>query len=133
MLDARKDRTRVTAGELHRRASVDVAADHARHSNAEPFPLWLRAPSAINVSSAINVLPLKAKIKQRVSGSPTRYYSFKLEITFCVRGVISPLLSNLVLDELDRELERRGHCFVRYADMPTTVRHDGAERRASGK
>jgi RNA-directed DNA polymerase len=30
--------------------------------------------------------------------------------------VISPLLSNLVLDELDRELERRGHGFVRYAD-----------------
>jgi hypothetical protein len=28
----------------------------------------------------------------------------------------SPLLSNLVLDELDRELERRGHYFVRYAD-----------------
>ena len=34
----------------------------------------------------------------------------------CVRGVISPLLSNIVLDELDRELERRGHRFVRYAD-----------------
>src|SRR5262249_21169607 len=31
-------------------------------------------------------------------------------------GPLSPLLSNLVLDELDRELERRGHCFVRYAD-----------------
>lgn len=26
------------------------------------------------------------------------------------------LLSNIVLDELDKELERRGHCFVRYAD-----------------
>ena len=31
-------------------------------------------------------------------------------------GPLSPLLSNLVLDELDQELERRGHCFVRYAD-----------------
>jgi len=31
-------------------------------------------------------------------------------------GPLSPLLSNLVLDELDRELERRNHCFVRYAD-----------------
>src|SRR6202158_2825716 len=31
-------------------------------------------------------------------------------------GLLSPLLSNLVLDELDRELERRGHRFVRYAD-----------------
>ncbi len=31
-------------------------------------------------------------------------------------GPLSPLLSNLVLDELDRELERRKLCFVRYAD-----------------
>src|ERR1035441_5683323 len=31
-------------------------------------------------------------------------------------GPLSPLLSNLVLDELDHELERRGHRYVRYAD-----------------
>lgn len=31
-------------------------------------------------------------------------------------GPLSPLLSNIVLDELDRELEQRGHRFARYAD-----------------
>jgi RNA-directed DNA polymerase len=31
-------------------------------------------------------------------------------------GPLSPLLSNLVLDEFDRELEQRGHRFARYAD-----------------
>ena len=31
-------------------------------------------------------------------------------------GPISPLLSNILLDELDKELERRGHTFCRYAD-----------------
>ena len=31
-------------------------------------------------------------------------------------GPLSPLLSNIVLDELDHELSRRGHRFVRYAD-----------------
>ena len=31
-------------------------------------------------------------------------------------GPLSPLLSNIVLDRLDKELERRGHRFVRYAD-----------------
>lgn len=31
-------------------------------------------------------------------------------------GPLSPLLSNIVLDELDKELERRGHTFCRYAD-----------------
>ena len=38
--------------------------------------------------------------------------------TFCniVGGVLSPLLSNLMLDDLDKELERRGHRFARYCD-----------------
>jgi group II intron reverse transcriptase/maturase len=40
---------------------------------------------------------------QRIAGTPQG-------------GPLSPLLSNVVLDELDKELERRGHRFVRYAD-----------------
>jgi len=45
-------------------------------------------------------------------------------------GPLSPLLSNLVLDELDKELERRGHCFVRYADdCNIYVRSERAGRR----
>ncbi|MDO9591873.1 MAG: group II intron reverse transcriptase/maturase, partial [Erysipelotrichaceae bacterium] len=31
-------------------------------------------------------------------------------------GPLSPVLSNIILDDLDKELERRGHRFVRYAD-----------------
>ena len=31
-------------------------------------------------------------------------------------GPLSPLLSNVLLDEVDKELERRGHAFARYAD-----------------
>jgi group II intron reverse transcriptase/maturase len=31
-------------------------------------------------------------------------------------GPLSPILANLILDEVDRELEKRGHTFVRYAD-----------------
>jgi len=31
-------------------------------------------------------------------------------------GPLSPLLANILLDDLDKELERRGHCFCRYAD-----------------
>jgi RNA-directed DNA polymerase len=45
-------------------------------------------------------------------------------------GPLSPLLSNLVLDELDRELKRRGHRFVRYADdCNIYVRSEKAGRR----
>ena len=39
-----------------------------------------------------------------------------MEVIFCVQGALSPLLSNLMLDVLDKELEKRGHRFVRYAD-----------------
>lgn len=42
-------------------------------------------------------------MEQRIKGTPQG-------------SPLSPLLSNIVLDELDKELERRGHCFVRYAD-----------------
>lgn len=41
---------------------------------------------------------------------------------------LSPLLSNIVLDELDKELERRGHCHVRYADDVKVF--VGSKRRA---
>lgn len=40
----------------------------------------------------------------------------KTEIGVPQGGPLSPLLSNIMLNELDRELERRGHRFVRYAD-----------------
>lgn len=42
-------------------------------------------------------------LEQRVAGTPQG-------------GPLSPLLSNIVLDELDKELESRGHSFCRYAD-----------------
>jgi group II intron reverse transcriptase/maturase len=42
-------------------------------------------------------------VSQRIKGTPQG-------------GPLSPLLSNIVLDELDKELERRGHSFARYAD-----------------
>ena len=45
-------------------------------------------------------------------------------------GPLSPLLSNLVLDELDRELERRGPRFVRYADDSNIYLR--SEREGSG-
>ena len=49
-------------------------------------------------------------------------------------GPLSPLLRNLVLDDLDRELTRRGLRFVRYADdCNIYVRSRRAGRAGDGK
>jgi RNA-directed DNA polymerase len=45
-------------------------------------------------------------------------------------GPLSPLLANVLLDEVDKELERRGHAFVRYADdLNVYVRSEKAGER----
>ncbi len=44
------------------------------------------------------------------------YGNLELEVTFCVGGVISPLLANVVLNHLDWSLADAGYRFARYAD-----------------
>jgi RNA-directed DNA polymerase len=48
-------------------------------------------------------IEVEGEVQQRERGTPQG-------------GPLSPLLANVTLDEVDKELERRGHCFVRYAD-----------------
>lgn len=38
------------------------------------------------------------------------------EVRMSQGGPLSPLLTNIMLNELDKEIERRGHRFVRYSD-----------------
>jgi len=48
-------------------------------------------------------------------------------------GPLSPLLANVLLDDVDKELERRGHAFVRYADdCNVYVRSERAGQRVMG-
>jgi RNA-directed DNA polymerase len=48
-------------------------------------------------------------------------------------GPLSPLLANILLDQLDKELERRGHRFARYADdMVILVKSQRAAQRVMG-
>ena len=61
----------------------------------------------------------------------SRQCSGKAHAAASAASAASPLLSNLVLDELDHELERRGHRYVRYADdCNTYVRSERAGHRA---
>src|SRR5256886_2166171 len=84
MLGALTSRTRVTTDALLREARFDAATVHERHSAGEPSPSWS------NGSCDITVLLFTTKIKQCVPFSPPHNCSFKLEIAFCVRGVIGP-------------------------------------------
>ncbi|HJS21686.1 MAG TPA: reverse transcriptase domain-containing protein, partial [Steroidobacteraceae bacterium] len=79
-----------------------------RSEAALGLPWWLD-------SCDISILPFTTQIKYALQTPPLRQ-ALKLKVTFCVRGVLSPLLANVLLDEVDKELEKRGHAFVRYAD-----------------
>ena len=79
------------------RVNHDILMDRLRRRVDDPAVLWLvRA----YLDSGIMV---DGVAQQRYQGTPQG-------------GPLSPLLANVLLDEVDRELERRGHCFVRYAD-----------------
>lgn len=69
---------------------------------------FLRAPISIN-----------GKLVKRRKGMPQG-------------SPLSPLLSNIVLNELDKELERRGHRYVRYADDFSIYLHSKAAARRVG-
>jgi RNA-directed DNA polymerase len=57
--------------------------------------------------------PLESLYQARpINTDPTYYTCF----CYVVGGAMSPLLSNIMLDPLDKELEKRGHQFARYAD-----------------
>jgi len=59
-------------------------------------------------------------VSQRTAGTPQG-------------GPLSPLLSNIILDELDKEVERRGHRYVRYADdLRVFLKSEAAADRTMG-
>src|ERR1700730_16061434 len=108
-LDAATDQNRAT-----KRQPVPPCWSPARATPAPPSPVRLSAPGSIAPCDII-VLRFATQIKHK-SGTPIHNGPLKAEVTFCVQGVLSPLLSNLVLNDLDKELTRRGHRFCRYAD-----------------
>jgi RNA-directed DNA polymerase len=83
---------------------------------------------------------LLAKIAERVSDKRLlKLIRAFLRAGVMETGLVSPAeegtpqggLSNIVLNELDQELERRGHRFTRYADDGNNLRPQSASRRTS--
>ena len=96
----------------HRRPRSAGPTGDTPHSTGAPCPLSSLAPRDINI------VLLTAQIKD-CPRPPSHDDAFELKVTFCVRGVISPLLSNIYLHVLDTVWTRR-HAqlgvLVRYAD-----------------
>lgn len=78
----------------------------------------------VNQSKLVEVLSRTIKDGRIISlihkflraGVVVRHKYEETEVGVPQGGPLSPLLSNIMLNELDKELERRGHRFVRYAD-----------------
>ncbi len=78
----------------------------------------------VNQSKLVEVLSRTIKDGRVISlihkflraGVVVRHKFEETEVGVPQGGPLSPLLSNIMLNELDKELERRGHRFVRYAD-----------------
>ena len=84
-------------------------ASCALHSAARPSEHRLIVPCDIDV------LPFTSQIKHR-TGPPSLDQTLKPEVTFCVQGVVSPLLSNILLTPFDKEMRQMGYRLTRWAD-----------------
>jgi len=95
-----------------------------------PFASWQPLPSAGEIFDRINHDVLIGRLQKRMSDAGIlrlirAYLSSGITRDGVVvsryqetpqGGPLSPLLANVLLDEVDKELERQSHCFVRYAD-----------------
>ena len=54
-------------------------------------------------TTAACILCFKTQVEHGYAVAPAANHPIESEVAFCVRGVLSPLLSNLVLDDLDKE------------------------------
>jgi len=117
MLDAVRGQTRSIERALPPTARYCVREVDMRRSDAVPCLPELPAPCDINI------LLFEAQIKHRAA-SPAAYDALELEVRFCVRGVISPLLANVYLHyvlDLWAQQWRQRHAtgdmiIVRFAD-----------------
>jgi RNA-directed DNA polymerase len=79
------------------RVNHDILMDRVQKRIGDAGAIWL-------IRAYLNSgILMDGVVQERAMGTPQG-------------GPLSPLLANVLLDEVDKELERRGHSFVRYAD-----------------
>src|SRR6267378_2459612 len=139
VLNCRRSLTRPTIGQpscdwrrLSRRSSHACAVPLRRlmsRSASESSGSWSKTswwgttPSSFVTASQSHRAPHKTAVRRQVGQTA--------KVTFCVRGVISPTLSNILLTPFDREMRLRGYQLTRYADDWVITCKSAAEARAA--
>jgi hypothetical protein len=117
--------------QLTSRVNHRDARSHQRGSRVDPRGVFLA--TSTTTSHDVNILlnmSLAARDTRQTLQPAIPQRHLKAEVAHCVGGVLSPILSNIMLDDLDRELWARGHRFVRYADdLLVFVRSERAAQR----
>src|SRR6266849_9694981 len=139
VLNCRRSLTRPTIGQpscdwrrLSRRSSHACAVPLRRlmsRSASESSGSWSKTswwgttPSSFVTASQSHRAPHKTAVRRQVGQTA--------KVTFCVRGVLSPALSNILLTPFDREMRLRGYQLTRYADDWVVTCKSAAEARAA--
>jgi retron-type reverse transcriptase len=92
---------------------------HPQGARAVEIPKPKGGTRQLGIPSVVDRLIQQALLQQLTPIFDPQKRSSSHRNSPCPRGSgspLSPLLSNILLNQLDRELERRGHRFVRYAD-----------------
>jgi hypothetical protein len=128
------DRPGVATTQTRPRAAVPRPQPRSadRGGDRQRSPVGLCAPSSL-LARDTNIVLLTTQIKHWLL-SPPDDHPFKLKVTFCVRGVISPLLANIYMHRFIKAFRRYGldHRYgavlVNYADdFVVLCRHDASE------
>src|SRR6266436_2469794 len=139
VLSCKRSLTRPTIGQpscdwrrLSRRSSPACAVLLRRlmsQSASESYGSWSKTfwwgttPSPFATASQSHLAPHKTAVCRQVGQTA--------KVTFCVRGVVSPTLSNILLTPFDREMRLRGYQLTRYADDWVITCKSAAEARAA--
>src|SRR5713101_2143182 len=138
VLSCRRSLTRPTIGQpscdwrrLSRRSSPACAVRLRRlmsrsasesHGSWSKMSWWGTTPSPFVTASQFHRAPHKMAVRRQVG---------QTKVTFCVRGVVSPTLSNILLTPFDREMRLRGYQLTRFADDWVITCKSAAEARAA--